>query len=83
MTGRLRLKSSSNHGRQTALIWGSRQSENETKLIVGSGEAIYDKIFLSKYDKVGSLYDNDSVGELVGTFSRKLSDSHKTQISWI
>ena len=63
MTGRLHLTSSSNCGRQTALIWGSRQSENQTKLIVGSGEAIYDKIFLSKYDKVGSLYDNDSVGD--------------------
>ena len=38
-----------------ASMWGSRQSENETKLIVDSGdEAIYDKIFLSKYDKVGS-----------------------------
>ena len=62
-----------------ASIWGSRQSENETKLIVDSGgEAIYDKIFLSKYDKVKSLYDNDSVGELLGTFSRKLFDSHKT-----
>ena len=67
-----------------ASIWGSRQSENETKLIVGSGdEAIYDKIFLSKYDKVGSLHDNDSFGELiVVSFSRKLFDSHKTS-SWI
>ena len=62
-----------------ASIWWSRQSENETKLIVDSGdEAIYDKIFLSKYDEFWSFYDNDSSGELVGSFIRKLFDSHKT-----
>ena len=78
MTGRLRLMSSSNRGRQMALIWGSRQSENQTKLIVGSGEAIYDKIFL-RMTKLGhnmTMIEGD-------TFSRKLSDSHETQISWI